>query len=264
MKKEWNKNIIRVGLILSFLAINALVLFGINSVFSYLNTGADRATMLHLESPLEEVYLPKTEWVISNNAGRPMEEQTLLKIQKDYLSAWHVRNQAFMNNNHSALADYFTDSIRKKMYSIIDLNKANGTSIKSTTLEHHPNLDFYSADGKLVVFTDRNVISFDQVLKDQKLVVQKRDTSTYKIMLLLEDGFWRIRHMTAVKEREEPAIQKKKIALSDISEIKESKGINYYPKDSPWAMFGPNFNEGIINKDFAYLHNMGFRPCPSP
>lgn len=257
MKKEWNKNIVRTGLILSFLAINALLLFGISSVFSYLNTGADRSSMLHLESPLAEVYLPQVEWVNTNSLGRPMEEQTLLKIQKDYLSAWHVRNQAFMNNEKQGIADYYTDSIREKIYKIIDLNKANGTTIEGTTLEHHPTLQFYSADGKLIVFTDRNVVSFNQVFKDQMLVGQKRDSSTYKVMMLLEDGFWRIRHMVEVHEPLKNDSIVTDTSKEKLSEISESKGVNYYPKDSPWAMFGDNFNEGTIDKDFSILHKMG-------
>lgn len=257
MKKEWNKNIVRTGLILSFLAINALLLFGISSVFSYLNTGADRSSMLHLESPLAEVYLPQVEWVNTNSLGRPMEEQTLLKIQKDYLSAWHVRNQAFMSNEKQGIADYYTDSIREKIYKIIDLNKANGTTIEGTTLEHHTTLQFYSADGKLIVFTDRNVVSFNQVFKDQMLVGQKRDSSTYKVMMLLEDGFWKIRHMVEVQEPLKNDSIVTDTSKEKLSEISESKGVNYYPKNSPWAMFGDNFNEGTIDKDFSILHKMG-------
>ena len=256
MKKEWNKNIIRAGLILSFLAINAMILFGISSVFSYLNTGADRAAMLHLEAPLAEVYMPKMEWTNPNNLGRPMEEQTLLKIEKDYLSAWHVRNQALMNNEKQGLADYYTDSIREKIYRIIDFNIANGTSVKGTTLEHHPTLEFYSADGKLIVFTDRNVVSFNEVFKDKFLVGQLRELSTYKVMMLLEDGFWRIRQSVEIQEPLND-VTKTEIPEDKLAEISESKGINYYPKDSPWAMFGDNFNEGTIDKDFGILNNMG-------
>ncbi|ALM07466.1 glycosyl hydrolase family 5 [Sediminicola sp. YIK13] len=257
MKKEWNKNIVRAGLILSFLAINALILFGISSVFSYLNTGADRADMLHLESPMAEVYLPKMEWAQTKSYGRPMEEQTLQKIQKDYLSAWHVRNQAFMNNEQQGISDYYTDSTQQKIYRIIDLNKANGTSVKGTTLDHHPTLEFYSADGKLVVFTDRNVVSFNQVFKDQTLVSQQSSSSSFKVMMLLEDGFWRIRHMVEIQEPIDDISEIEATTKEKILEISMSKGVNYYPKDSPWAMFGDNFKEEIVDKDFDILQKMG-------
>jgi len=55
----WNKNIYRSIIIASFLGIVILVLFGISQVFSYLNTGADRSSMLHLKLENNQVYLPK-------------------------------------------------------------------------------------------------------------------------------------------------------------------------------------------------------------
>ncbi|MEJ1223733.1 cellulase family glycosylhydrolase [Sediminicola sp. 1XM1-17] len=257
MKKEWNKNILRAGLILSFLAINALLLFGISSVFSYLNTGADRSAMLHLGSPINEVYLPQIQWENNDNLGRPMEERTLQKIQKDYLSAWHVHNLALMNNEHYGIPDYYTDSIREKIYKIIDLNKASNTHIEKTTVAHHPKLEFYSADGTLVVFTDSNVVSFNRVFKDKRMVIEHTDTSSYKIMMLLEDGFWRIRHMVAFQEPTKNDLNSDDASLKEVSEIPMINGVNYYPKDSPWTMFEDTFDEAIIDRDFGVLQKMG-------
>lgn len=258
MRKEWNKNIVRVGLIVSFLAINALLLFGISSVFSYLNTGADRSSMLHLASPLKNMYLPKIDWTNLENPGRPMEEHTLQKIEKDYLSSWYIRNQAYLNNENHGIDDYFTESAREKIYKIIAINKANNTSVNTTTITHYPELEFYSSDGKLVVFTDNNVLSYSEVFTDNKLVVRQRERNTYQIMMLLEDGFWRIRQMVEIQETEDEA-KKPKHLLDDLTlEVQNGKGLNYYPKDCPWDMFGPKYNDSIIDSDFRLLHGMGF------
>jgi len=257
MKKGLNKNIYRTGLILSFLVVNALLLFGISSVFSYLNTGADKSSILHVESELEEIYLPKITWLNVDNEGRPMEEHTLKKIEKDYLSAWHVRNLAYANNDPYGIDDYYTDSARVKIYKIIDFNKANGTRLNGTTLDHHPELNFYSADGKLVVFTDRNVLSHTEIYKDQKLITKQNDTNSFKIMMLLEDGFWRIRHMEEVPVKTNKLVEKMIPSPELNLEILNSKGVNYYPKDSPWEMFGVNYQENIIARDFEMIRNMG-------
>ncbi|MBD1259658.1 cellulase family glycosylhydrolase [Maribacter polysiphoniae] len=257
MKKGLNKNIYRAGLILSFLGVNALLLFGISSVLSYLNTGADKSSILHVESAFEDIYLPKITWTNVANEGRPMEAQNLKKIEEDYLSAWHVRNQAYANNDPYGIADYFTDSMRVKIYRIIDHNKANGTHLKTTSLEHHPELNFYSADGKLVVFTDNHVQTYTEIYKDQKLVTKQNHTSSFKIMMLLEDGFWRIRHMKEVPVNTEKSMEKITPLQEEYPAISNCKGVNYYPKDSPWDMFGANYQENTIADDFQTIRDMG-------
>ena len=80
-----NRNMYRIGLILSFILINVLVLLGINKTLRFLNTGADRTSMLHLEKETINTYLPKTVWEDLNNEGRKMETTTLQEIEKDYL-----------------------------------------------------------------------------------------------------------------------------------------------------------------------------------
>ena len=57
MQNKFNKHIYRGILILSFIVINVLILYGITSVLAYLKTGADRSTMLHTELKSENVYL---------------------------------------------------------------------------------------------------------------------------------------------------------------------------------------------------------------
>ncbi|MDO1499046.1 hypothetical protein Q2T40_01510 [Winogradskyella maritima] len=49
---------------------------------------------------------------------------------------------------------------------MLDHNKANNISVKTTTIEHNPILNFYSADGKLADLTDKNVQLQEQVFVD--------------------------------------------------------------------------------------------------
>ncbi len=254
MATRINRNIYRGILILSFLVVNGLILFGITSVLSYLNTGADRTSMLHLEVEREDVYLPDVTWDNLNNPGRPLEKQTQGEIERDYLSSWYVKNIAYKTNDYYGVKDYYTDSARVKVYNTIDYNLNHKVNLNTTTLKHNLSLDFYSADGKLAVLEDKNVVSFKEVFKANKIITQERDTSSYKAILLLEDGFWRIRHLKKI-ENESHQIPKK-VSL-DFTGIKNAKGLNYYPKDSPWDMFGKKFNEFTIHLDFELIKKMG-------
>ncbi len=249
-----NKTLYRALLLSSFLAINGLILFGISSIWSYLNTGADRSTMLHLPEERASNYLPKVDWAPLDHEGRPMEEQTLKEIERDYLRAWQVRNSALETNNTYGVADYYTDSARTKLFRILELNSANNTTIKSTTLRHHPKVEFYSADGKLVVLTDENVERHEHIYSDGKLILSQKSTPSYQIMLLLEDGFWRIRHLVETPNENPRNAEQIPPSTASISQI---KGVNYYPRTQAWDMFGEQFKDSIIDHDFSIIRSLG-------
>ena len=251
-----NRAIYQSLLIISFLAINALIIFGISAVWSYLNTGADRSKMLHLPEALASSYIPEIKWDLENIEGRPIENQTLNEIEKDYLKSWQVRNIALETNNKFGLSDYFTDSARVKLYQLIDLNQMQKTSLKSTTLKHQPKLEFYSADGKLAILTDRDVLQFQENYLENVLVYSQKTISTIRVMLLLEDGFWRVRHMVVLESKniEHLATSSKKRHNMDWSLI---KGVNYYPQQNPWDMFGKNFKDTTIHNDLEKIKEVG-------
>ncbi len=248
----YNKIILRSILLASYIGVVALIIFGISSVFAYLNTGADRSTLLHTEVKKIDQYLPKVIWEPLNNEGRVMDMQTLNAIEKDYLSALYLKHIAYKNNITIGLDDYYTESARENLYRTIATNNAERIVIEATTLAHHPKLDFFSEDGQLAVITDKNVIEYKRIYKNNVLVFETTEEATYKIVVLLEDGFWRIRHIVAqdIHEHIEKTIETPKINTT-------IKGINYYPKDTPWDMYTSNFDEHIIAKDFEIIKNAG-------
>ena len=252
-----NRNLYRAFLLLTFLVLNGLILYGLSSLWSYLNTGADRATMLHLPAQLTSNYVPKVIWAPLQNEDRPMEQQTLQELERDYIKAWYVKNNAMETNNHYGVQDYYTDSARVKVFDILDFNKENNTYIKATTIEHHPILEFYSADGKLVVLTDKNIQIHKEVFVDGLSVLKKSSESTFKLMLLLEDGFWRIRHMVEIENKDQENKVEPLAPHEFEADIANGKGLNYYPKDNPWNMFGKQFNDSTIDHDFNRINSIG-------
>jgi hypothetical protein len=256
-----NKKTIRFVLIASFILVNVLLLFGLSSILNYLNSGADRSKMLHLEKETINTYLPKVTWEELNNVGRKMEPNTLKTIEKDYLFSWYIKNKSLQNNKKQGIEDYYTQNARVNLYNSIDYNLKNKISIESTTLQHHPKLEFYSEDGQQVVFTDKNVIEYQKVFKDEKLITEVQDTATYKVLMLLEDGFWRVRHIQKMKPETITTTTEK--PNSDYTVVGKNikfnntdftiKGINYYPKNSAWDTFGVLFNKDTIANDFDII-----------
>lgn len=248
-----DKNIVRGFLVLTYVVIISMLIFLISSSFSYLNTGADRSKMFHTEVKKEEVYSPKMNWTNDGNEGRELDKQTLAKIENDYLDAWYVRNVAYKTNQTTGIDDFYTDSARKNIFAFITQNQQENISVDATTLSHQPNIEFFSEDGQLIVLKDENVVEYKQLYKDGKFVMETTEMANYKAVLLLEDGFWRIRHL--VKETVKPIVESSKVkAVSNLN----MKGINYYPQATPWDMFGDEFDIEIIQKDFDMMKDAGF------
>jgi len=257
MAIKLNKTLYRTVLIVTFLAINTLIIYGIGAAWAFMNTGADKTSMLHLEVPMDDVYKPNIEWINLENPGRPMEDQALGEITNDYMNAWHVRNIAYKKNDRYGIEDFYTDSARVRLYETIDLNIKNKNWYKRTTLNHHSSLDFYTADGTMVVFKDYNVEEYQETYEGEQLLFREKDTTSYQVMMLLEDGFWRIRHLKEIAAPIDSAKVEKRNIEDRLKKIEKLKGINYYPKDSPWDTFGKKFNDSIINQDFKIIQNMG-------
>lgn len=247
-----HKNAIKTTLIVIYTTVTALILYGLSAVFAYLNTGADRNLMLHNKIHETVHYQPEIVWKTNQNPGRAMDENTLQRIEKDYLNAWYVKHVAFEKNTTKGLKDYYTKSALKTISKALATNKKNNTSIKSTTLAHDISLEFFSEDGQLVVLTDSNVKEHKQIYHQQELQLETTETNTYRILLLLEDGFWRIRHILKNNHTQNPNQN-----LVNKTLTQTIKGINYYPQDTPWDMFGDEFDPKIIAADFEILKNVG-------
>jgi len=261
---KWNKRIYRGLILTSFIGVMVLCIFGIGQVLSYLNTGADRSSMLHISSNRENKYTPKVIWKDTTNPGRKIEKQTLREIQRDYLNAWYVRQEAYRNNSTLGIGDYYTSSTKTHLETIIAANKQKGILIDGTTITHQLSLDFYSTDGQLAVLSDHGVKEYQRVYKAKELISERTLQSDYKVLLLLEDGYWRIRHL--VKEKSISNNVAKKV--SSVDEVIDNKiyinentflikGINYYPQQTPWDMFGSNFNAKVIAADMEIIKNTG-------
>ena len=220
-----NRTIIRVLVLGMYVLILGLVLFGISSVFSYLNTGADRSKMLHDKIEKVDYYLPNLKWTSLENEGRPMDEQTLKSVEEDYLDAWYIKQVALKRNNPEGVDDYYTQHARKNIKAYINYNIEQHVYIQSTTLSHHVEIDFFSADGKLLVLTDRDVIEYKRIYKENIFIDEIKEQSTYHIIMLLEDGFWRIRHLR--KDVSEVITYSEDSNVLKEYEITGIKGINY-------------------------------------
>ncbi len=251
-----------------FVVANFFILRGIGSVLAFIKSGADREQMMAKVLKVNDYYKPVFNWSNLENPGRDFIAKNQGEVQRDYTDSWYVKNLNQAVNTTKGIADFYTDSSRVNLFRVIEMNKKLGLSVHGTTLSHNIDINFFSADGKLVAFDDNNVHEVYRIFRNDSLIGQQEQFSNYKIVMLLEDGFWRIRHMVRSNSIDTTQIQIDSKA-SDFVRRKGKqlllnnnpyyiRGINYYPKETPWAMFGDKYNDTIIDQDFQKIDSLGF------
>lgn len=247
-----NKTLYRALLIAAFIAVNLLILFGISNVLTYLNSGANKSDLFHEDVAKEVVSNATVTWEDLINPGRPLEIPTKEMIERDYLESWYIRNKALSTGDIAGIDDTFTQLASKNLYDLLAYNTEQNITVESINLSHQLHLNFYSADGQLVVITDRGVTTYTRVFKNGIFTMETEEVASYKIVMLLEDGHWRIRHMEKLTA-EIPELTKRPAHQFEA----KMAGMNYYPQHTPWDTFGDKFSEKILETDFKIIKDLG-------
>ncbi|NET73973.1 MAG: cellulase family glycosylhydrolase [Sphaerospermopsis sp. SIO1G2] len=144
-----------------------------------------------------------------------------------------------------------------------------GWSLEQTDLSHRLQLHFYSADGSIVSFTARDVL-VARVMRNETAVpiLTEVTRADYNVIMMLEDGNWRVRHwVRASGSLLEPATLADPPTADFVSVAGNRlmwqerpytvRGINYYPRETPWRDFWPAYDSAVIEEDFALIEVLG-------
>jgi len=253
--KQIKRHIKQVSIIVSFIFFNLIIISVISKIYYEFNSGADRSQSLHIELKHNDYYLPKINIDISKAKGRKLNVEVLKNIEKDYTNSWYVKRYALLHNNINSFRDFYTDSAQVKLTEIINYNSKNKISVDMTSLRHNLEVLFFSEDGQLVFMKDKNVEELVTISQNKKTIHQEHTYSNYDVVLLLEDGFWRTRHLIKTNHSEKSTITPI-VANKDTLNF-SIKGINYYPQDTPWLEFWNQYNENVVDNDFKRIKKLG-------
>lgn len=248
-------------LIISFILISSGLVFGASQVIAYFYTGANIENIYLVDTKsVNEYHQPKIEWQPVANEGRKMEKRTLGKIADDYIASYFHIQQVLRTGETQGVEDYFTDTAREYVYKLVDYHQKSGQSSRGTTISHEARLDFYSTDGTILTLTDR-VVSFKKMSVDDQYITFY-DTSEYQAMLILEDNFWRIRHLVKgdyFDDSIHPIDRLNPDSLfSQLPMSFKIKCLNYYPMEYPWTEMWGAYDKIDFPTDFKKISTLGF------
>lgn len=248
-------NLYRALVLAMFLGVNALILLGIGGIWTYLNTGADRSLLLQDVRQAQE-YHQEVVW-LEPDAGQPdFQAYHKTRIQEDYLTSWAYRIRAWSTRDPKWLRDVFTDSAYVKMAGLLDTGGPSGFRVDQINISHALRPVFMSADQTLAVIRDERATWFKQVFQDEQVLFEQTGSSAMEYVMLLEDGFWRIRNFREIHREESgpdrlPASADKTVDVSGLS------GVNYYPAANPWDHFGGQYNDSTTREDLLRIKALG-------
>ena len=229
-----------------------VVLFGLGQLLGYFNVGADRSSLL-MDTIDFTADAPAFDFNFNDDQINSDDAALLEQISAQYSLALQNLDLAYTSKDSTLLADGFTAGQRAKFAETILLDSKDHHS-RTQFIDHHLNFDFLSKDRKIAAFTDKEALRINGfVSTDGDLNIVSEDLVTSRIIMFLEDGFWRIAHWEQLVEK--PV---EEVSINSDAGFEMITGVNYYPAQFAWDTFNPDLNLETLESDFRTITETGF------
>jgi hypothetical protein len=255
--------------LLLLLAVAALLLamHGLANLVAYFQRGADPAAALNIVPNQPPDLHVSLEWQPdAPNTGRTLEPETRAQIEAAYLRAWLQWNISYLRGEPYGLNTSFVGPARQAIRERLAASATQGMQVTQSNTAHRLRLNFYSADGSIVSLTDERAL-VAHISRDTSgaPVLVDESAARYDMVMTLEDGTWRIRHLVRTGDAAPPeppapapsgfvARQDSRLLLD--GQPYQIAGMNYYPQATPWDAFWRDYDPQIIERDFALLRSL--------
>ncbi|ABX04821.1 MAG TPA: hypothetical protein DEF47_21650 [Herpetosiphon sp.] len=227
--------------------------------------GADPASALKLPPMLPPEAAIATQWLPDDpDTGRVMEDFTRQQLTSDYGRAWLQWNLSLKIGRPYNLHTSFSGPALH--YLTTSISTTENIKIDQIDTAHQLQLHFYAADGSIVALTDTQAEIYQMIYDaDGEIVSAQWLYARYEIVMLLQDGTWRIRHWvrhelpTPIEPSYQPRpqllqVNQQQLQLADQPFI--ARGVNYYPSKTPWLQFWPAYQPQQTTKDLALVQQL--------
>ncbi len=249
-----------------------LTVRGMGDILYYFRTGADPAAALNIVPNVPPDLKVELTWMPDDpDTGRELEPFTREQIEFAYIRAWLQWNLSYRKGEPHGLKTYFIGPALEAVREGVFDADARALKINQSDTKHALQLHFYSADGSIVSFTDHNAL-VAQAIRDAngQEIYADETTADYDVVMFLEDGNWRVRHWVrrqVADHADEVAIGAKASSVGIVGrdganlivdgQSFQINGINYYPQETPWLEFWPNYDPQQIDQDLTLIRSLG-------
>ncbi len=254
-----------------------LGLTGVWHVFSdvanltvYFQQGADPSSALNIVPNVPPDLGVGLDWQADDaDTGRVIEPATRTEIESSYLRAWLQWNLSLAKGAPYGLKTYFAGPALAAVTNDVQAVATKGWQVGQVDTEHTLQLHFYSADGSIISFTDQRAVVV-HIIRDKTgtVLLTQESEAQYQVVMLLEDGNWRVRHWERTRDTvadtlpPPPAqtpqhfVGQNGTFLTLNGQRYTVAGINYYPQKTPWEKFWLNYSPAITEHDMKLIASL--------
>ncbi len=257
--------------------IGAIVLAAELVVFS--STGADRASVLNVVPalPLDQrnrvTWLPDAPGALDARGGRPLEPVVRQQVTETWLRAWAQLDLSYQMRQPYGLATWFGGPLLVQVTEAVSATLASPWQLRQSSLSHALELQFYAPDGSSLALTDRAARFVQQYTRAGEAPVLTTAADVYRAVLVLDQGNWRIRawRREAIGPQTSPSAPSSAppsapppglVTVAGDQLYLDGqpfyvRGANYYPPDTPWTLFWPNYDPVRTARDLLAARRLG-------
>lgn len=182
---------------------------------------------------------------------REMEPLTRVDVTSAWLRAWEQLSIVAQTGDTTGLEVYFSNSALEGLLG----SASDSRNFPTHQIAHELRIDFYSRDGQVIGLTaDR--VELVRAAEVGDVTGWLQTDESYEAVLLLEDGNWRIQHWVRRDVADRWWTEPIAPAADGVDQL-AVHGINYYPRDTPFEAFWPNYDPAVVDADFERIAAMG-------
>ncbi|HSP51374.1 MAG TPA: hypothetical protein VLO00_00635, partial [Cryobacterium sp.] len=185
---------------------------------------------------------------------RVLEPASRTRIAASYIRAWAAIGRFQSTGETPAVTDTFSGAARR---AVLELPRTGPSA--TWDLRHSLELEFYALDGATVAFQDQGARIVRTVgAGESETVILSQET--YDVVMVLEDGFWRIRQLKRAPGSDDVTVSTTAAGATTITgsartaplPIPPAQATEYRP--AGWAALDP----AELAADFTRLRALGF------
>ncbi len=185
------KRRLRAGLIVPLLVGGLIALLGVSAIFGAVARSEQTEDIFTDAAELPPELIEEVTWLPDPaDLPRQMEPLTRVDLTSSFLRAWEQMTIVSATGDTSGVETYFAGPARVGV--LARAGEWNDLSVKQ--LGHTLELSFYSEDGQVIGMTAVESRMQREQVTDAGVITQE-SLESYDVVLVLDDGNWRIHHM---------------------------------------------------------------------
>lgn len=198
--------------------------------------------------------LPETKaiitWTENQPVGRELRENNRSDIATKITESWQAYALAMETNTENYLRDYLTGTALDRSLHVINSGEAKGSNMVMMGVKVDPLL--FHLDGSIFQFQSDEAVFARYIIDKEKLVSYSLSDDCILDNYYIRQSGWKLANHE-LRCSKPISLQPKTIQPWEMPRL---KGINYYPKNSPWSFFWRDYDPEIISSDILRMKSL--------